>query len=220
MSRFWQGAAAGAIATAAAAAATLAWSHGGDTNAVHACVTSEGQAILLSSANGTCGAGPSGQPANALDWAIQGPKGETGAQGPKGEQGDTGPKGEKGDAGDAASAPVPAYFVKTAAKTLTGGLNVVEVKCPKGSQVLNGGYSVPFGFGSFPIDGVSHEGVVRTFSVVPWQIVGEGASTANGWLVELYAFDTGDGKFGSKRGTKLTVRALCVLHKLDVNLGL
>jgi type VI secretion system secreted protein Hcp len=61
--------------------AGLASAHGGDADRVHACVGSNGDVRILG-ASDDCKANET-----ALDWAIQGPRGETGPQGPQGIQG-------------------------------------------------------------------------------------------------------------------------------------
>lgn len=88
-----------ALTLIGAAAVHLVSAHGGDTSKIHACVRTasggddggEGGQIRVVDANATCRRGET-----ALDWNIQGMKGDTGPAGPKGDSGPTGPAGRDG----------------------------------------------------------------------------------------------------------------------------
>ena len=73
--------------------------HGGDREALHACILTSGGANmrLLDDANASCPAGTSGY---TVDWAIRGPQGPGG---PQGQQGPPGPPGPPGTPGSASS---------------------------------------------------------------------------------------------------------------------
>lgn len=71
--------------------------HGGDTTLIHACVGSAG-GVRIVDASAACKTNET-----AIDWNVQGlkgDKGDPGLQGPKGDQGDPGVQGPKGDQGD------------------------------------------------------------------------------------------------------------------------
>ena len=68
-------------------AGAVAFAHGGDTTAVHACVSAQGALRIVAPTDG-CKARE-----RALDWSIQGPQG---IPGEKGEQGEQGLPGEPG----------------------------------------------------------------------------------------------------------------------------
>ena len=74
-------------ATVGIGAGAVAFAHGGDTTAVHACVSAQGTLRIVAPTE-TCKARET-----ALDWSIQGPQG---IQGETGEQGEQGLPGEPG----------------------------------------------------------------------------------------------------------------------------
>jgi hypothetical protein len=76
--------------------APAAFAHGGDVNAIHACVMKPGNALRVVGPNENCKATET-----AIDWAIQGPMGPAGPQGPQGVAGAQGPQGPQGPVGPA-----------------------------------------------------------------------------------------------------------------------
>ena len=77
-----------AVALAAVAgvgAGAVAFAHGGDTTAVHACVSAQGTLRIVAPTD------PCKARETALDWSIQGPQGIPGEKGEQGEQGEPGP---------------------------------------------------------------------------------------------------------------------------------
>lgn len=63
--------------------------HGGEGTLIHACVSNRNGAVRIVGANTGCDANRE----TALDWSIQGPKGDTGDTGPMGPQGEPGSSG-------------------------------------------------------------------------------------------------------------------------------
>ena len=68
-------------AAAGVGAGAVAFAHGGDTTAVHACVSAQGAPRIVAPTD-ACKARET-----ALDWSIQGPQGIPGEQGEQGEAG-------------------------------------------------------------------------------------------------------------------------------------
>lgn len=63
---------------------------------IYACVTADFHTLRLGSRTAKCGRGE-----QKISWAVQGPRGKSGARGAKGDTGDAGTPGVKGDAGQA-----------------------------------------------------------------------------------------------------------------------
>lgn len=91
--RRFTGVGTGMIVGAAFATIVGVGAHGGDVTKIHACVDAAGN-IKIVGASATCK-----QHETAVDWNIQGVKGDKGDQGVPGAKGDPGVKGDKGDMG-------------------------------------------------------------------------------------------------------------------------
>ena len=100
--------------------------HGGDMTLIHACANNRSGAVRIVSATTTCEANKE----TALDWSIQGPKGDTG---------DVGPIGPQGPAGGAAR-----YYERyqTVGPIQPGAWFSTGANCDQGDQIVSGGFSV------------------------------------------------------------------------------
>jgi len=106
--------------------------HGGDVTLIHACVNNRNGAVRIISASGSCDATRE----TALDWNIQGPKGDTG---PQGAQGPAGPMGPQGPAGTGTN-----FYTRYAWFTVQHGQDGTRdgsgsAFCDPGDQVISGG---------------------------------------------------------------------------------
>lgn len=126
--------------------------HGGDVTLIHACVNNRNGAVRIVGASTTCDASKE----TALDWSIQGPKGDTGDVGPMGPQGEMGPAGPQGSQGpqgeQGLAGPVgpmgpqgPAGAINTYLRYSNftvapqqGGYGIAS--CDPGDQVISGGF--------------------------------------------------------------------------------
>lgn len=106
--RKYNGAAVGFAVGASLATIVGVSAHGGDTTRVHACVNQAG-GIRIVDAGTNCK-----QNETALDWNVQGAKGDPGLQGPMGEpgpKGDAGPSGPPGTFTGIFKSPSEAYML-------------------------------------------------------------------------------------------------------------
>ena len=133
-----------ALGAATAGGATLVRAHGGDGNAVHACMNNLWKSIRIVTPNGTCSPYET-----ALDWGLQGPKGATGTAGPVGPSGAIGQQGPSGASGP--TGPLGATG-NTGPTGATGPLGPTGLTGPTGLQGLSGasGATGPAGTNAAP----------------------------------------------------------------------
>jgi hypothetical protein len=116
--------------------------HGGDIALIHACVNNRGGALRIVTATTICDANRE----TALDWVIQGPKGDKGDAGnvgPMGMQGLVGPMGPQGLQGPAGAGinRDHIYSVQVAVIIDPDQTSGAEASCNDSNDILlSGGY--------------------------------------------------------------------------------
>jgi hypothetical protein len=126
-----------ALALFFALGGTMVHAHGGDAQAIHACVNNAtGEVTLLSDNTGYGNPNSRCQRPNeqhALDWNVAGPPGSQGAPGPQGAAGPPGPAGPPGKASKTAAINLPWYETKAGWVSFRGSKELARLKVPSGA---------------------------------------------------------------------------------------
>jgi hypothetical protein len=202
----------------------IASAHGGDTNTIHSCVDSKGVPRIVTPTS-TCK-----QAETPRDWAIQGPKGDTGATGdtgPAGPKGDTGATGDIGPAGPKGDTGATGDTGPAGPKGDTGETGAIGPVGPPGepgAQGLQGQDGLPGPQG--PQGPQGEPGPITAYSIVQFtegdnqaqancppgtKVIGGGAAASSGSLVNsLPVYPGGTGWTAlSSPNTQVYVYAIC-----------